>query len=129
MSSDALARAVNQFHRLHEARFGYALEGRDVEAVAVRLVTIARRPELPGEKPSQPSRAGKIGSRSVWFRGTGFVETPVLQRLSLAPGDKRPGPVILEQMDTTTVVPPNWTAHADDHGNVVLHRNASNGGV
>ena len=65
----------------------------------------------------------------MWFRGTGFVETPVIQRVSLAPGDRLPGPVILEQMDTTTVVPPNWTAQADNHGNVILNRNATSEGV
>jgi N-methylhydantoinase A len=129
MSPDVLGWAVDQFHRLHDARFGYSLEGRDVEAVAVRLVTIARRPELPGEKPSPPNLTGRRGSRSVWFRGTGFVETPVIQRVSLAAGDKLPGPVILEQMDTTTVVPPNWTAHADNHGNVILIRDVSGEGV
>ncbi len=129
LSADVLKNAVDQFHRLHKARFGYSLEGRDVEAVAVRLVAIAHRPDLPGEKPSRPSIARKNGSRSVWFRSTGFVETPVIQRTSLGPGEKLPGPVILEQMDTTTVVPPHWAAQADHHGNVILSRNASSEGA
>ena len=31
------------------------------------------------------------------------------------------GPAIILQLDTTTVVPPNWSFTADSHGNLVLH--------
>jgi N-methylhydantoinase A len=32
------------------------------------------------------------------------------------------GPAIVEQMDTTTVVPPDFRARADEWGNLILDR-------
>jgi N-methylhydantoinase A len=63
---------------------------------------------------------GEPASRPVWFAETGFVETPVLHRDAI--GQAVAGPAIIEQMDTTTVVPPGWTAHVDIAGNLLLTR-------
>jgi N-methylhydantoinase A len=43
-----------------------------------------------------------------------------MERDSLQPGIGIPGPVILDEWTTTTVVPPGWRATRDDLGNVLL---------
>jgi N-methylhydantoinase A len=48
----------------------------------------------------------------------------VLQRADVAVGVSIPGPVVVEQPDTTTVVPPGWSVTADGAGNLVITRTA-----
>ena len=50
----------------------------------------------------------------------GRVETRIVARQSLVAGDTFRGPAIVEQDDTTTLVPPDWTAAAGDGGIMTL---------
>jgi N-methylhydantoinase A len=54
--------------------------------------------------------------RKVWFSETGFVATPVYDRDRLPAECRLSGPAIIEQMDTTTVVPPRAKLRQDKHG-------------
>jgi N-methylhydantoinase A len=118
-----LAASIDAFHRAHADRFGYALLNQPVEAVTARLVTVAASPSPPPERLPPP--AGLLqAERPVWFRATGFVPTPVLQRSALAAGAALDGPAVIEQMDTTTIVPPGWSARVDPQGNLLLERAA-----
>jgi N-methylhydantoinase A len=51
-----------------------------------------------------------------------FVPCPVYERDDFAPGMSLSGPAIVEQMDTTTIVPPDFDAKADPWGNLILTR-------
>ena len=53
------------------------------------------------------------------FDGRTELEAPVHPREGIA-GDAMQGPLIVEQVDATTVVPPGWAAHRDRFGNIVL---------
>lgn len=118
-----LSDCIVAFHKRHAARFGYDLPNQPVEAVTVRLVAVATRPPLPVEVPPSPA-ARAMAERPVWFRAMGFVPTPVLHRDALAIGQAIAGPAVVEQMDTTTIVLPGWSARVDDHGNLLLERAA-----
>jgi N-methylhydantoinase A/oxoprolinase/acetone carboxylase beta subunit len=48
--------------------------------------------------------------------------TRYFERSRLALGEAYPGPAVIFQRDTTTVVPPGWTARADASGSLVLSR-------
>lgn len=119
-----LAACVDAFHRQHAERFGYAMPHRAVEVVTARLVAVAARRPPPAER--SPSAAVPLppSHREVWFRATGFLRTPVLQRATLDPGAEVAGPAVIEQMDTTTIVPPGWTARGDAQGNLLLDHDA-----
>jgi N-methylhydantoinase A len=57
----------------------------------------------------------------VFFRRTGWVERcPVHPRHGLEPGATIDGPAIVEQMDTTIVVAPDFRARVDEHSNLLL---------
>jgi N-methylhydantoinase A/oxoprolinase/acetone carboxylase beta subunit len=47
-------------------------------------------------------------------------DTNYYERHKLKAGSTIPGPAILFQKDTTTVVPPNWTARVESTGNLIL---------
>ena len=50
----------------------------------------------------------------------GDRETPILRREALVPGSMLQGPAIIEQLDSTTVLPPGFRAAVDDAGNLVI---------
>ena len=58
------------------------------------------------------------GARRAYFGELGWLETPVLARADLAAG--RPGPLIVEEYDSTCVVPPGARAEIDAAGNIVI---------
>jgi N-methylhydantoinase A len=47
------------------------------------------------------------------------MTTPVIDRSALTP-DPRPGPLIIEEYDTTTIVPPDRVAWRDASDNIML---------
>ena len=58
---------------------------------------------------------------SFWVDGgIATVETPRYERNRLAPGHIIAGPAIIEQMDTTTVIPPGFSATVDPSGNLII---------
>jgi N-methylhydantoinase A len=66
------------------------------------------------------------GSRRAFFREFGgFIDTLVYERTALAVSDDVTGPAIIEEVESTTVVPPGWTATIDQNLNLVLQRNVS----
>ena len=50
-----------------------------------------------------------------------MLRTRVISRSMLA-GAGCHGPAIVQEYDTTVVVPPDWTAALDDCGNILLER-------
>jgi N-methylhydantoinase A len=114
-----LEEVITAFHAEHRRRFGYAMPDRPVEIVTARLTARADRPSPPLEAaPTVTPQAPRF--RPVWFATTGFVETPIYQRDAISRIDRIRGPAIIEQMDTTTVVPPGWVATIDTSANLVL---------
>jgi N-methylhydantoinase A len=51
-----------------------------------------------------------------------YVTTAIYDRARLPLGARLPGPAIVEQADTTTVIPPGVTALVDDAGNLRLRK-------
>jgi N-methylhydantoinase A len=59
--------------------------------------------------------------RKVYFPEAGdFVETNVYDRAALPAGIKIDGPAIVEEAESTLVVGPNATMHADATGNLIV---------
>jgi N-methylhydantoinase A len=117
----SLDAAIAAFHARHELTYGHANPNEPVQLVNLRLSAIGRLPSL---KLAQPGDAAEARSRSrdVWFPGTGFVTAPVHWRPGLAAGAIVAGPAIVEAVDSTTVVPPGWTAAVDGMGFLRLTR-------
>jgi N-methylhydantoinase A len=118
---DALAQG---FAELHKQRYGFVAEGEAVQIVTLRLeatglvqkATLVRHPDAGPD-----ASAARTGERPVWFpEAQDFVATPIYSRDELKPGNRFAGPAIVEQMDTTTVVPPGMTAHVDPYLNLIL---------
>lgn len=115
----SLAKLIETFHRRHKDYYGYDMREQPVEIVNVRLVVTGKRRVLPPERAKLARGALKqalVEKRKVWFAESGFVLTPVYDRARLPADCRITGPAIIEQMDTTTVVPPRAKLKQDRCG-------------
>jgi N-methylhydantoinase A len=115
----ALAKLTESFHRRHKDYYGYDMRGQPVEIVNLRLVVTGKRRVTPQERVKLTKENLKLAlleKRKVWFPETGFVATPVYDRDRLPAECRITGPAIIEQMDTTTVVPPKAKLRQDRYG-------------
>ncbi|MBV9659938.1 MAG: hydantoinase/oxoprolinase family protein [Acidimicrobiales bacterium] len=106
----------------YEQMYGIRREGPVVfQGCRVRLrvpsvVTLATAPAAPSSPAPEPK-----GTRQAFFRELGVQpDIPVYERTSLGVGWRHMGPVLVEEVESTTVVPPGWEASIDDHGNLVM---------
>ena len=77
-------------------------------------------PALPAATTADPKEA-RIGERAVYDEETrDFQTTPVYRRERLLAGHRLPGPAIVEQMDSTTVILGGQAARVDDRANLVI---------
>jgi N-methylhydantoinase A len=118
----SLSALVTDFHAVHEKAYGYSMPERDVEIVNLRLgVTVIRpAPPLTTQLVKGTVDGALIEERQTWFASTGFATTPVYDRDRLPTGADFVGPAIVEQMDTTTVVPPQARVEIDAIGNMMI---------
>jgi len=118
LSAQTLARLIGAFHKRHKAFYGYDMPKQSVEIVNLRLVVTAARKAPPLAKAVKNIKLNQwlTEKRQVWFPETGFVQTPVFERDRLPTNWRAKGPAIIEQMDATTVVPPQAAIHHDALG-------------
>ena len=120
-----LAGVQTAFHAVHERVYGYARPGQPVEFVNFRAVHTHRLPDprvRPATRPPGATTDARAAERLVHFGPAGFVPTPIYARSRLPLGVELPGPAVIEQADTTTVVPPGWMARVDESGNLRVSR-------
>lgn len=125
LTEELLEQVLEDFHREHKRSYGYSKPEALVQCVSYRVcaIGIIDKPDLKPE-PLQPEAPlpQPIAHRSVLFQGAQHrVETPIYLREALVPGQQVPGPCILEQMDTTIVVPEDWTIYVDGYHNLIVH--------
>jgi N-methylhydantoinase A len=122
IGTDTLGAAIDCFHAAHRRLYGYDYRSdQPVELVNVRVtgVGLIDRPRI-GEAPSAPAHAAPMRDvRDVYF-DDGFVECPVFDRGSLSSGMSVPGPAIVQEYGSTTVIPPGVSARVDRFGNLLM---------
>jgi N-methylhydantoinase A len=65
------------------------------------------------------------GTRRAYYgRERGMLATPVLARADLG-SVARPGPLLVDEYDATTLIPPGATARLDAHGNILIETGAA----
>jgi N-methylhydantoinase A len=119
-----LAAMAEAFGAEHARTYGHRAEAEAVECVALRVKgRVAKAKEEPPPSPPRKANGAAPGSRAAYFGPRhGQVEVPVLTRAALAAAGTRAGPLIVEEYDSTAVVPPGWTARVDAAGNIQLSR-------
>jgi N-methylhydantoinase A len=115
-----MAAAMAAFEAEHERTYGYRLAGKPIEIVTLRVTGSIESGGAKRIVPDGAAAAHPEGKRLAYFGdGFGRMETPVIDRRHL--GRKpRSGPLIIEEYEGTTLVPPDCTAHVDDAGNIII---------
>ena len=109
--------------------YGHAFGQNPIEVVNLRVVGLGRMPRLPDRFAATRANtleAARLNSGETYFRVKGTLQklrTEFFDRMLVPAGSVIPGPAVLFQKDTTTVVPPGWSGASDDFGNLVITRN------
>jgi N-methylhydantoinase A len=121
--SHALRQAVNTFHEQYEREFSFRQDDAPVEVYQLHLTAIGKTPK-PAFRPAElvnQAPGSAVEQRQVYFGEDGWVETPIYDRDQLAAGTTFRGPAIVNQLDSTTVVPPHTRAEIDEWLNIRIH--------
>ena len=117
----ALEALAEDFGREHERTYGHrAGAGEPVELVTAQVLGrgLSDRPRVPS-RLQIAERAPEAGMRRAYYgRAFGWIDTPVVARSALARGAD--GPLIIEEYDSTCLVPPGVRATLDPRGNLLL---------
>ena len=88
--------------------------------VNLRLTARVLRPADRAAIRLEADRALDGGDRRAYFGLThGEIATPVVTRAQLD-ATPRPGPLLVDEYDATTLVPPGGAARLDARGNIVI---------
>jgi N-methylhydantoinase A/oxoprolinase/acetone carboxylase beta subunit len=109
-------------------REGYQQKfGRMPPDVDVELVNLRATGEAPPRRPFEPAGWAAApaprpwSQRPVYFHECGgFVDTPVYRREQLGPGFDAAGPLLVEELSTTVVVPPRARVCVTAQANLVI---------
>ena len=112
-----------RFHRLHEHTYTFRLDTL-IEFVNYHVTGfgIVEKPQLKKLDGTQGSlEAARKGTRRVNFDELGYHEAPIYERSLLPVGVRIPGPLVIEEPASTTVVFPDQTVYRDEYGFLHIH--------
>ena len=116
----ALERLAEDFAAEHLRTYGHrGAPDAPVDLISLRLRAHVNEPRERRLQPVMRSHGSPGVSRDAYFGDYGRIQTPVLNRGELS-GGRSAGPLIVEEYDATTVVPPDCSATLDDRGNIIV---------
>ena len=120
-----LKSALDRFHDLHQQEYGHHFAQSPIELVNLRLTAIGKVPKIgPPPRPAGVSlEAARIRTDNAVFRvGVELksFETTFYDRGKLPAGQSFPGPAVILQVDSTSVVPPYCTAEVEESGSIII---------
>ncbi|MDQ6595634.1 hydantoinase/oxoprolinase family protein [Bacillus salipaludis] len=119
----SLEEALERFHQEHQREFSFSDREQVVEIHGIRVaaVGISPKPALPKFEPIGTLDDALAEYRDVYFEeGGGYVKTPIYNRDKIPALAEFSGPAIVEQMDSTTVIPPEFIVKVDEYKNIIM---------
>ena len=115
---------VDRFIQEYEIRYCHKPESSaEIEVVALRMTVSDATYSPPDSIRMKTSESGLPSRRNVYFGGGQSIETPVVNR-AYVQGKTIPGPLIIEEYEGTTIIPPDANVSLDDIGNIVIDLDA-----
>ena len=122
-----LVSIVRSFHPEHNRLFGYSLEEEKtpIELINLRLLSVGRtvKPRFKQEKydKKDPEKALKMMRKVYLPLLEQYVDIPVYDGHKLRYGNKVEGPALIEQVNTTTFVTPEYNVLCDRYGSYTMY--------
>ncbi|RID88755.1 hydantoinase/oxoprolinase family protein [Peribacillus asahii] len=120
----SLDSVLEAFHQEHQREFAFSDDKQLVEIYGLRVTVIGTvpKPEFPKYGPAGTLESALKEVRDVYFDGK-FVPANVYNREDIPVLSEIQGPAIIDQLDTTTVIPPGFTAKVDVYRNLIISVN------
>ena len=112
-----LQQTLAAFHRLHEQFYGYVIGGETIELIRFNVEATGELapPALPSLPEDGRADARQV-TRPVFFQGHGLIDCPIVQRQDLRAGFQATGPMVVEEIVSTTLVHPGQRLAVDRVG-------------
>lgn len=119
----SLRRALaDSFTAEHRRRFGFeAPETIFLSALRARATIGSPTSDLLPRRSENATSLPQAGTRAAFFGGDTTIETPVLRRRDLS-DSWADGPLLVEEPESVTVVPPDWMVRLESSGALALSR-------
>lgn len=129
VSPDSMAMVFDAFHAAHAAEYGHAFPANPIEIVNLRVIGTGAMPHLQALKAAKGGllKDAEIRRAPCVFRVKAALQsfdTPSYARHLLPVATPFNGPAIILQKDSTTIVPPGWTATVHPSGSIILTQGA-----
>ncbi|MEX0665120.1 MAG: hydantoinase/oxoprolinase family protein [Acidimicrobiia bacterium] len=122
-----LDETLQLYEQEYERVYGLSIPGVPVEVVTWRVAAWTEPPVV--DFPPLEGGTGTVeprGSRAVRFaRGADPLETPVYERSQFGAGHSLRGPAIVQERETTVVLPPTWVGKVGNDGSIVAVREST----
>ncbi len=121
LAAEGFAGIAARFDALHEQLFTFALDA-DKEFVNLRSVVQGPPANVKAEVRGGGSGSVEdavIGDHQVFAEGRRH-DAKLYERARLAPGHRVPGPAVVTEMDSTTLILPGYAAEVDAVGNLLI---------
>jgi N-methylhydantoinase A len=118
---------ASRFHPEHNRLYGYSLEeqGTPIELINLRLLSLGEtvKPRFSQEEfeGTDPSKAFKRKRNVFLPLDEAFVEVPVYDGHKMKCGNRVEGPAVIEQVNTTTFVTPEYNVLCDQYGSYTVY--------
>jgi N-methylhydantoinase A len=125
INAKSIGKVKDAFHKRHEELYTYSERHNAVEVVNIESTVFGRieKPKLPKYAKGAPAKLALKGHRKAIFDASGkATKTPIYDGEKLGAGARIAGPAIIEEVTTTIVIEPGWTAVLDATGSYVITR-------
>jgi N-methylhydantoinase A len=122
LQTEDARRLRTQFEKLYGSIYGVTMPDQDVEFVTWSVtISVPSESPLPAKPVQKHAAPPPRSQRDVYEPALGrMVAFAVYQRADLEPGSELAGPALIEEGQTTTVVPASFTLHVDGAGYLVM---------
>lgn len=122
-NEESVGTLIENFHSLHHQVYSYSEPKAQVEFINLRVRAVGQNPSLTlSKQPRNPTplKDALKEKRRVYFHGKGWTETPIYERNGLGCGTRIPGPCIIEERISTTLIPDGSEGSVDEFENIVI---------
>ncbi len=120
--SNGIMKSLMAFENQHEKAYGYHLENKEIEWVTARVVSKSSQARVQREEHALKSEDKMNSWREIVLDSRERLEVPVYRRDEFVVDTEIDGPLIIEQIDTTTYVSPGWKVMENKRGRIWVRR-------
>ncbi|MGI9136699.1 MAG: hydantoinase/oxoprolinase family protein [Candidatus Nanopelagicales bacterium] len=126
IDGDWQGKVAESFHAQHMAEYGFNFPATPIQIVNLRVTAVSAieaRPTTQVPRGGEDPASARTGSREILFSITdGPVTADTYDRALLVAGNRIDGPAVINEMDSTVVVTPDFSGEVLGDGTLLLTR-------